>query len=110
MPPGLADAIGPVFAIVGIGTMVLIGMKLRYTHLRQTRLDQGGREEVGRLADDVAALRDEMQLLRQDVSEVYERIEFTERMLARGQVEGRLPQADEGNGGIPHAQSGRPPR
>ena len=110
MPPGLADAIGPVLAIFGIGTMILIGMKLRYSHLRQMRIDQGGREDVGRLAEDVAALRDEMQLLRQDVSEVYERIEFTERMLARGQVEGRLPQADEGSAGIPHVQGGRTPR
>lgn len=110
MPPGLAEAIGPVLAIFGIGTMILIGMKLRYSHLRQTRLDQGGQEEVGRLAEDVAALRDEMQLLRQDVSDVYERMEFAERLLARGQVEGRPPQADEGNAGIPHIQGGRPPR
>lgn len=95
MPPDLVDAIGPVLAILGIGTMILIGMKLRYSHLRQTRLDQGGREEATRLAEDVAALRDEMQMLRQDVSEVYERIEFTERMLARGQTEGKLGSADE---------------
>lgn len=95
MPPGLADAIGPVLAIFGIGTMILIGMKLRYSHLRQTRLDQGGREEIGRLAEDVAALRDEMQLLRQDVSDVYERIEFAERLLARGQPEGRPPQVGQ---------------
>ena len=97
MPPGLADAIGPVLAVLGIGTMILIGMKLRYSHLQQTRLDRGGREEVGRLAEDVAALRDEMQILRQDVSEVYERIEFAERLLARGQAEGRLLPADEGS-------------
>ena len=95
MPPDLVAAIGPLLVVFGVGTMILIGMKLRYSHLRQTRLDQGGREEVGRLAEDVAALRDEMQLLRQDVSEVYERVEFAERWLARGQAEGKPSPADE---------------
>jgi hypothetical protein len=94
MPPGLADAIGPVFAILGIGSMVLIGMKLRYSHLRQMRLGQGGREDVGRLAEDVTAMRDELQLMRQDIGDLYERIEFAERLLARSEAEGRLPPAN----------------
>lgn len=94
MPPEIAYVVGPVLAIFGVGTMVLIGMKLRYSHLRQTRLGQSGREDIEHLTDDVAALRDELQLLRQDVSDVFERIEFTERLLARGQAEGELPPTD----------------
>jgi hypothetical protein len=97
MPPDVIQVLAGAVAILGVGSMILIGMKLRYSHLQQTRLDRGGREEVGRLAEDVAALRDEMQILRQDVSEVYERIEFAERLLARGQAEGRLLPADEGS-------------
>lgn len=87
MPPEIAEAIGPVLAILGVGSMILIGMKLRYSHLRDTRLGQGGREEIGHLTEDVAALRDEVRLLRQDFAEMYERIEFAERLLTRGQVE-----------------------
>ena len=85
MPPGLADAIGPVFAILGIGSMILIGMKIRYNHLRQTRFGQGAQEDVDRLTEDVATLHDEVRLLRQDFAELYERIEFAERLLTRGQ-------------------------
>jgi len=85
MPPGLADAIGPVFAILGIGSMILIGMKIRYNHVRQTRFGQGAQEDVDRLAEDVATLHDEVRLLRQDFAELYERIEFAERLLTRGQ-------------------------
>ncbi len=85
MPPELAEAVGPVLAILGVGSMILIGMKLRYTHLRETRLDRGGKKEMEQLTEDVAALRDEVRLLRQDCAEMYERIEFAERLLTRGQ-------------------------
>jgi hypothetical protein len=94
MPPDLVDNIVPLIAMLGVGSMILIGIKLRYNHLRQMRLDQGGRQETAHLAEDVAALRDEVQLLRQDYSEMYERVEFAERLLARGQTEGKLPPAD----------------
>ncbi|MDH3290932.1 MAG: hypothetical protein OEO20_13285 [Gemmatimonadota bacterium] len=87
MPPGLAEAIGPVLAIFGVGSMILIGMKIRYTHLRQTRLGQGGQEEMEHLTEDVATLHDEVRLLRQDFAEMYERVEFAERLLTRGQAE-----------------------
>jgi hypothetical protein len=93
MPPDLTDALAPLIALLAVGSMVLIGLKLRYDHIRQMRLDPGAREEGGRLAEDLAALRDEMRMLRQDFGEMYERVEFTERLLARGQAEGRLPPA-----------------
>ena len=95
MPPELAEAIGPVLAILGAGSMVLIGMKIRYNHLRQTRLGQGGQEEMERLTEDVATLRDEVRLLRQDSAEMYERIEFAERLLTQGRAEDADPPPGE---------------
>jgi len=74
-------------AILGIGSMILIGMKIRYNHLRETRFGQGAQADVDRLTEDVATLHDEVRLLRQDFSELYERIEFAERLLTRGQVQ-----------------------
>jgi cell division protein FtsB len=91
VPPDVIDAIAPLIALFGLGTIVLVGLKLRYDHLRRTRLDQGSREEIARLAEDVAALRDDMQLLRRDVGEMYERIEFTERLLIRGKADEGTP-------------------
>jgi hypothetical protein len=41
MPPELAESIGPVLAILGVGSMILVGMKLRYSHLRESRLGGG---------------------------------------------------------------------
>ena len=57
MDPVLADTIIPLFAIIGVGTMVLIGMKLRYNYqariaeksgsseIRFTRKSSGHRDE-----------------------------------------------------------------
>ncbi len=66
--------------------MILIGIKMRYTHLRQTRHGQIGQEELDRLAEDVERLRDEVRVLRDEFVDVYERLEFAERVLTRGKA------------------------
>jgi hypothetical protein len=56
-----------------------------------------------RVPDDVArqiqdaqmALLDEIEALRQEVSEVQERLDFTERLLVRGREAPPLPQGEE---------------
>ena len=88
MDPALAEVLGPVFALTGIGAMILIGMKMRYTHLRDTKLAKGAGQEVERLADAVDSLRDEVRELREGVVDLHERVEFAERMLTRGQAQG----------------------
>jgi hypothetical protein len=90
MPPELAEAIGPVLAIIGVGSMVLIGMKLRYSHLRETRPGGGVKEEREQLIDAVTSLRDEVRTLREEFGELYERVEFAERLLTRGRANGEL--------------------
>ena len=87
MDPQLAEILGPVFAILGMGSMILIGIKMRYTHLRHTRYGQVGQQEIERLSEDVASLRDDYRMLREEFVDLYERVEFTERVLAQGKAD-----------------------
>jgi len=87
MDPQLAEIFGPVLAILGMGSMILIGIKMRYTHLRHTRSGQVGQGEMDRLSDDVAGLRDDVRMLREELVDLYERVEFTERVLAQGKAD-----------------------
>ena len=57
MDPAIAEILGPVTAILGLGTMILIGVKLRYSHKEKMRLGEGGSAETGRLGEDVAVGR-----------------------------------------------------
>ena len=45
------------------------------------------------LRNEVAMLRDHVEQLQQELGEAQERIDFTERLLARGSEAGRLPGA-----------------
>ena len=44
MPPQLIEALGPILAIVSVGTMVLIGMKMRLTARLHESSNQPRRE------------------------------------------------------------------
>lgn len=90
MSPEIAEAIGPFLAMIGLGTMILIGMKLRYNHIQRTRFGHGADQERERLREDVDAVRDEVRALRDDFAELYERVDFAERLLTRG----KAPDAD----------------
>ena len=49
---------------------------------------QGGQFGSPELAADVAALREQVEQLQQQLVEAHERIDFTERLLSRGRSEG----------------------
>ncbi len=66
-------------AIIGI----VIGMKVRYTHLQRTRVSGSAQQEAERLANAVDNLRSEVGLLRDEFLELNERVDFTERLLER---------------------------
>jgi len=85
----LVTEIVPFFVLMGIGGMVLMGMRLRYQHLQ--RLKQGGSapEEVERLTEAVDSMRDEVRLMREEVLSINERVEFTERLLERPRAEAK---------------------
>jgi hypothetical protein len=75
------EMIVPFFVFMGLGSMVLIGMKLRYEHLQRLRRGESSPEEVNRLAEAVDALGDEVRLMREEVLSINDRVEFTERLL-----------------------------
>lgn len=82
MNPILAETLAPFLGIVSVAGAVLIGMKLRYNHLAKIR--QGGSaDEVQRLAEAVETLNDNMRLLRDEVVDLSERVDFAERMLPK---------------------------
>jgi hypothetical protein len=70
--------------------MILIGMKLRYTHKERTRLGGTSQKDVEQLTDTVKGLRDEVQVLRDGFLELHERVEFAERLLERPKADSEV--------------------
>ena len=87
-PDIIAEAIGPILAIVGVGSMILIGIKMRYTHLHRMRQEQVAGGDAARLTEEVAHLREDVRQLREEYVELYERMDFAERVLTKGKAEG----------------------
>ena len=90
MPPELIEVLAPVVVILSIGTMVLIGMKMRLTARSHessnlNRVAKDG-EDIERLADTVDALHDQVRMMRDDFAELHERVDFAERLLSRGEI------------------------
>ncbi len=78
MDPGIIGVFIPIIALTG-GT-ILIGLKMRYSHIENTRVG-GAEHEVEHLADGVDNLRAELELLRDEFHKLDERMDFTERLL-----------------------------
>jgi len=81
--------------IFGGGTMVALAMS-PIGRAIAARIRGGGAgavpsEELQRALDSSRGVLDEVENLRRDVSELQERVDFTERMLARQREEPRLP-------------------
>jgi len=81
--PVMALAI-PVVAIVTSGLQKVWRLRLEEAQLRLHGGEAGSSEEI-------QALRDELQILRRELSELNERVDFTERLLVRG----RGPESSE---------------
>lgn len=81
--------------IFGGGTMVALAMS-PIGRAIAARIRGGGAgavpsEELQRALDSSRGVLDEVENLRRDVGELQERVDFTERMLARQREEPRLP-------------------
>jgi predicted nuclease with TOPRIM domain len=74
----------PVVAIVFGGLQKLMRLRIEETRVRAGGLGEGGEEEL-------RALRDDLERLRGEVGEMQERLDFTERLLARNAEPDRLP-------------------
>jgi len=87
MPPAILDAIAPLIALVGLGTFSLIGLRMLLSYkARRLELSAGHRDTNG-MEDLIDDLRSEVQLLRGEVGELHERVDFAERLLARGSTD-----------------------
>lgn len=84
MGPGVAEGLAAVFSTIALATAVLIGMKMRYDYLAKIRGGGPDREQLARLVETVGQLRDDVVVLRDQVVELGERVDFAERMLAKG--------------------------
>lgn len=79
MPPDLA----PLLALVGMGTFALLGMRMWLRHkIERSRLS--GADDVDRLVEAIDGLHEQTRLMREDLTELQERVEFAERLLTRG--------------------------
>ena len=85
MDPGIIGVFIPIIALSG--GAILIGMKLRYSHIENNRLGGGAQQEVEHLANGVDNLRAEVELLRDEFHKLDERMDFTERLLERPKTE-----------------------
>lgn len=94
MSPDVFEFLAPVVALLGLGSFVLIGMKLRYNHLRDTKHAPRS-EEVERLVESVDLLHDQVRVLRDEMVDLGERLDFTERVLTRGRAD------DDAQGALP---------
>ena len=83
MPPDLMEGIMAITAMLGIGTFVLIGMKMRFDY-KSKMLDQPkSTEDIERLADAMDSIYEQTRTLREDIGELQERLDFHERLLTR---------------------------
>jgi len=76
----------PVAAIVFGGLVKLKRLQIEEARAKAGGLGAGGEEELHQL-------RDELDQLRGEVSEMQERLDFTERLLARNADKDKLPPA-----------------
>lgn len=74
----------PVVAIVFGGLQKLMRLRIEEAKVRAGGLGEGGEEEL-------RALRDDLDRLRGEVGEMQERLDFTERLLAKRDDVDRLP-------------------
>jgi len=63
--------------------------------IRSRGVGGGSDERVRYLQEGQEALLEEVEGLRQEVGELQERVDFTERLLARNQGRGQLPEAPD---------------
>jgi hypothetical protein len=72
-----------VTAMLGLGTFVLIGMKMRFDHKAKMLQQPKSGDEIERLADAMDSMYEQTRALREEVGELQERLDFHERLLTR---------------------------
>lgn len=95
------ESILAIVFIFGGGSMFLLAIS-PVGRAIAARIQGGGRipdDQVERLEAGQQAVLDEMEALRHDVTEMQERLDFAERMLAQQREKGALPAPEGGMSG-----------
>ena len=84
MTPDAIEALAAIAGMTSLGILVLVGIKMRFNHkLRMREMPTGENE---RLTDAVEQLQDEVRLMREEFTDLNERVDFTERVLSEGRA------------------------
>ena len=93
MPVEIAEALAMMTTLIATGSLILIGIRMRLGHKeRMARLQAGtddGREDAA-----IEKLQHQVETLSEEVAELNERMDFTERLLTQGR------QANAKQGGV----------
>ena len=90
MPLEVLGIVIPILSVTGI--FVLIGLKGWANHQLRMRETPGGDNE--RLTEAVQQLHDEVGSMREDVAELQERVDFTERVLSEARSRNAIGSGD----------------
>ncbi len=82
MTPDLLEILVGMGAVIGFFGTVVVVTKMRFNHQLKMREMPAG--ENDRLTDAVEGLVEEVRMLREEYGELHERVDFAERILARG--------------------------
>ncbi len=84
MTPDAIEALAAIAGMTSLGILVLVGIKMRFNHkLRMREMPTGENE---RLTEAVEQLQDEVRLMREEFTDLNERVDFTERVLSEGRA------------------------
>jgi len=86
MTQELLNTIAPLIALLSLGTFGLIGMRM-WLNSKAKRSSLGA-DAVERLGDALDGLHDQVRMMREDLGELHERVDFAERLLARSSAAG----------------------
>ena len=87
MHPEAIEGIMAVVGMLSLGGFVLLGMKMRYDYKSKTLDQPKSAEDIDRLADAMDSMYEQTRALREELGELQERLDFHERLLARGKEE-----------------------
>jgi hypothetical protein len=82
MPPEAMEVIGAMVSVISLGTLVLLGMRMRYKYKLMREAPEPP-EALQRMTEVVDALYDQTCQLREDVTALQERLDFHERLLTQ---------------------------
>jgi len=86
--------LGALIPIMGMVTGILIMGFIVWGVVQHARIQAQRDQADPALAQALGALRDQVEFQQQQLSEMHDRLEFTERLLAQGRVQDQLPRGE----------------